>query len=85
MPGFWQIFIDFQNEATGICINNSINKLLWYHNLIQSVICLMQVEFYRVQCRRCYGSLNVHTFLTHWVEQHWFDLKFLFEHKLSYT
>ena len=22
----WLIFIDFQNEATGLCVNNSINK-----------------------------------------------------------
>ena len=23
---FWPIFVDFQNEAAGLCVNNSINK-----------------------------------------------------------
>ena len=38
---FWPIFADFQNEAAGLCVNNSIDKdvngLLWYHNLMESL------------------------------------------------
>ena len=26
IPCFWQIFVDFQNAAAGLYINNSINK-----------------------------------------------------------
>ena len=25
-PCFWPIFVDFQNEVTGLCVNDSINK-----------------------------------------------------------
>ena len=26
IPCFWPIFVDFQNEASGLCTNNLINK-----------------------------------------------------------
>ena len=37
---------------------------LWYHHLIQSLICLIRVESLRLrQWSQCYGLLNVYTFI----------------------
>ena len=63
IPYFKPIFVDFQNEAVGLCVNYFINKDVKWTFMISSLNCLIQVESVRLrQWRPCYGSLNVYTF-----------------------